>query len=174
MSSLIRIWGPCSLLYLLCFHFWRSCSEESNIMKGSNGIAPLLFVGLLLMAGCTSKPEPILFGTDVCSYCKMIITDPRFGAELVTAKGRIYKYDAAECMIAHIHEEKLEYSSLLAIAYDRPKELHLVDSLSFVQSPDYRGPMGNTAAFLRADSLVNLQGMRWEDLFRKESTTRNK
>ena len=143
-------------------------------MKGNNGLTLFAFFYLLLILGCTSQPEPIAFAKDVCSFCKMVISDPRFGAELVTDKGRVHKYDAVECMIAHIHEENIGYSSLLAIAYDNPKTLYFVDSPSFIQSPDYRGPMGNTAAFYGEGFARDLQVMSWADLFSRESAKKIK
>lgn len=123
-----------------------------------------LLFGCLCVSGCSSRPEPIAFGKDMCAYCKMIISDARFGAELITAKGRIHKYDAVECMIAHIDEQAIEYQALMAIAYNDPQKLYPVDSLSFIQSADYRGPMGNTAAFYHADSLQGQQVKDWREI----------
>ena len=38
----------------------------------------------------------------------MTIVDPRYGAELVTTKGKVYKYDAVECLINSVYaDEKL-------------------------------------------------------------------
>lgn len=126
---------------------------------------------ILLFFSCQpSGPEPVNFGKDQCHFCKMTISDPKFGAELITDKGRIYKYDAAECMIDHIQEESPSHHQLYAIAYDQPKKLYAVDSLHFIISPDFKSPMGeNLAAFSKKnapDKKYREQLIRWEQLLK--------
>lgn len=119
----------------------------------------------LILISCHAKPEPIDFGEDQCKYCMMIISDPKFGAEMITAKGRVYKYDAIECMVDHLREEDPAYRQLLAIAYDRPEVLHPVDSLHFVISPAYRSPMGeNLAAFLERAAIKEGEVLTWKQV----------
>lgn len=113
---------------------------------------PCLFL-LLLISGCSTDPEPIRFNKDKCIYCDMMISEPNYGAELVTSKGRVLKFDAVECLINHKAEKDEEYAHELAIAFDDPKKLHPIDSLDFVVSEKYQSPMGkNIAAFLDPSS----------------------
>ncbi len=53
----------------------------------------------LVTASCGSNPEPINYGHDECEFCRMQISDNRYGAELVTDKGKVYKFDSIECLI---------------------------------------------------------------------------
>ena len=53
----------------------------------------------LLIVSCTTKPEPLVAGKDACVHCKMPIADTRFGAEIISDKGRIYKFDDINCML---------------------------------------------------------------------------
>jgi len=131
-------------------------------------------IHLMLFLSCNSGPTPIDFGKDQCAYCKMTISNPQFGAELITKKGRVLKYDAAECMIRHLQEDKApEFSDLLVVTYDDPKILYSVDTLFFIQSVAYRSPMGaNLAAFIHEKSFHNdtVKAMTWSqtlDLFLK-------
>lgn len=128
----------------------------------------LLILALAFFAvACTETPEPIKYGKDQCSYCKMTIADPKYGAELVTDKGRVEKYDALECMVNDLKANEPAYSGLYAIAYDRPETLVSVDSLLFVVSPEYKSPMGaNLASFTKhnvpeeeADNTYDWQGL---------------
>ena len=63
----------------------------------------LITVTLLvsLLQACTNGPQPIIYGSDGCHFCKMTIVDDKFGAEIVSDKGKIFKFDAIECMINH-------------------------------------------------------------------------
>ncbi len=117
----------------------------------------LIFVTLLLaFTACTTSNEavPINFGKDQCDFCKMTISNPKFGAELITDKGRILKYDATECMVNHIHNGAPKYQKLYAVPFDEPKELKSVENLHFLISPDFRSPMGaNLSAFTAKNKL---------------------
>lgn len=53
---------------------------------------------LLLLGGCWGEPESgpvdIKYGRDTCDLCNMIISDPRYAAEVRLADGkRVYKFD---------------------------------------------------------------------------------
>ncbi|WP_431210053.1 nitrous oxide reductase accessory protein NosL [Puia sp. P3] len=54
---------------------------------------------VLLLQGCQTGPEPILYGQDDCSFCKMSFTDKRFGGEVCTKKGKVYKFDDLHCLV---------------------------------------------------------------------------
>ena len=47
------------------------------------------------LAGCKKKsgPEPVRYDREVCAICNMIISDPRFAAELRTPDGKLVKFD---------------------------------------------------------------------------------
>lgn len=140
-------------------------------MKSINQL--LLLIPILLLTSCGVNPEPIAFGKDYCSYCKMSIADPKFGAELVTSKGKIFKFDAFECMVPYMQEQgETEYAHVLGIAYDVPGELQPVDSLQFVISEEYNSPMGATlAGFKQAPpSKDNREIYNWQSLKNHLST----
>lgn len=119
-------------------------------MKSFKGNISVFF--LLLTLGCEVKPESIKFGEDHCINCKMKIVDPKFGGELVTTKGKIFKFDALECMVPFLKESGQEYAFMMGIAYDQPEKLVALDSLQFVLSEKFNSPMGaNLAAFLQID-----------------------
>lgn len=78
------------------FHSNRKFSESFNLI-----ILPLAFS---ILMSCDSGPVPIQYGKDDCHHCKMKIMDERFGAEIITDKGKVFKFDATECLIRHYLE----------------------------------------------------------------------
>lgn len=120
-------------------------------MKYLFGALLVLFLG----SSCVSSdPQTIDYSRDQCAYCMMSISDPKFGAELITDKGRVLKYDAAECMAAHLSDGAPPHQSLLSVPYDVPGTLVQVSELHFLISPDYTSPMGaNLVAFEDRTSL---------------------
>ena len=81
---------------------------------------------IALIIACSKEPVPIHFGEDGCSYCRMLIADQRYGGELLTTKGKPYKFDSIECMAAYILEEKEgsdDIQNLWTINFNEPESL---------------------------------------------------
>lgn len=114
-----------------------------------------LFVLLLMMvtlASCTTEPEPINFGKDICEHCKMVISDEKFGGEIITSKGKIYKFDSAECLVDYKTEnnEKLDNDAtqFLVINFARPGDFIPAKETFYLNDKEYQSPMGaNIAPF---------------------------
>jgi copper chaperone NosL len=51
----------------------------------------------MLGAACSGGPQPIAYGVAECDYCRMRIGDPRFGAEIISAAGKVLQFDSIEC-----------------------------------------------------------------------------
>lgn len=100
------------------------------------------------ISSCSKEPQPINYGGDVCHYCQMTIVDKIHGAELVTDKGKIFKFDAAECLIRHKNElESIEGYQLLTNCFESPGEFIPLNEGIFLISENLPSPMG---AFLTA------------------------
>ena len=50
------------------------------------------FILLLIVtvSACKSGPENLEYGKDSCAFCKMQLMDTKYGAELITEKGKVY------------------------------------------------------------------------------------
>ena len=114
-----------------------------------------LWMGLVLflVMACQPEVEQIQYGRDSCVYCKMTISDRRYGAELVTQKGKVYKFDAIECMLDYMQENEANYAYYMAVAYDHPGTLQPTDSLTYLIAENMPSPMG---AFLTAFSTQSI------------------
>jgi copper chaperone NosL len=143
-------------------------------MKGVNFKHFLVLLSAtLLLSSCSVGPKEIDFGTDNCDYCQMTISDERFGAEVVTKKGRIYKFDDLHCLKSFVNDDIVENEnvhSLWTVDFASPKSLIAVDKSNFVLDMNLRSPMGsNIAAFSSLEKmkeyLSNNDGkeVKWEE-----------
>jgi copper chaperone NosL len=137
----------------------------------------LLIILLPVAFACSQQPEPINFGTDDCIHCKMTIEDQRFGAEIVTKKGKILKFDATECMINYLRKGKIseeEVAGFYVIDFSNPQKLIDAKKAVYLISPNLPSPMGaNLSAFSsrsNADSQKQISGgeiYNWDEVKEK-------
>lgn len=112
---------------------------------------------ILPISACSVEPEPIKIGSDNCCYCKMVISDNKYGAEVVTRKGKVFKYDESHCLFSEISEGGIDRAQIKDIYFtDFCKGHGLVKGPDgfYLRSNGLKGPMGgNIAAFSSDDSL---------------------
>ncbi|MBE0538459.1 MAG: nitrous oxide reductase accessory protein NosL [Ignavibacterium sp.] len=136
----------------------------------------LLFSVIIpLINACSNQPEPIAYGEDECEFCKMIVMDKRYGAELVTDKGKIYKFDSIECLVGYIDNKKInknDYSSVWVGSYAKPGNLIDAGTAIYLKNDDLRSPMGLNVLAVETEeqlsSIFNRYGGKrlvWENLF---------
>lgn len=98
---------------------------------------------LLVFVSCTSGPSPIVFGEDECSECKMKISDHRFGAEVITQKGKIKKFDSVECLVDYLNNnQQQEIAGSYVIDFLNPKVLLDANTSGYLISKKIPSPMG--------------------------------
>ncbi len=124
-----------------------------KVLNKSFNIFRVVFVlvTLITLASCGSEPEPINYGHDECEFCRMLITDTKYGAELVTDKGKIYKFDSIECMIEFSLVKNTlgdTNNKLLITDFNNPGNLVDARNSFYVKNDKVRSPMGlNVTAF---------------------------
>lgn len=139
----------------------------------------VLFLLVLLNSSCTIELEKINYGNDACHFCKMTIVDKQHAAEAVTTKGKVYKYDASECMINDLKHLSADNTGkkntgmalLFVNDYANPGELVNVETSTFLISQGIKSPMGaNLSAFGSKDEaqkVLDLNGgnlYSWEEV----------
>lgn len=109
---------------------------------------------VLVLAACSTGPRPIRYGEEAGAYCKMTITDERYGAELVTKKGKVYPFDSVECMASFYLNGTVpreEVAGLYVTDFQNPPALVPAPEAFFLLSNNLRSPMGlNLTAFSAA------------------------
>jgi len=138
----------------------------------------LILVALLFLSvSCSVGPEPINYGSDTCHYCKMNVVDNQYAAELVTKKGKAFKYDAIECMLNEMKEIKEDELALyLTNTFDAPGELIDASKVSYLISENMPSPMGANLSAFKDEKLAKAKKeekngdiYNWEELKKKFS-----
>jgi copper chaperone NosL len=102
---------------------------------------------LLIFVSCEVRPKPIDYGSEACHFCSMTIVDRQHAAQLVTRKGKVYSFDAIECMINYTKELE-DIQLFLCNYYTSPEELIDATKATFLISESIPSPMGaNLTAF---------------------------
>lgn len=130
--------------------------KETGTIKGTGrlplaGLAKTTGIAAsLLLYSCAAGPQPIAYGSENCHHCQMTISDNRYGAELVTPKGKAYKFDSAECLAAYVQAQPTAQAGqlLLVTDFERPGQFIHAGEAVFMQSENQPSPMGlNLTAF---------------------------
>ncbi len=121
---------------------------------------------------CRNNPEPIDYGHDECAHCKMAISDRKFGGELITKKGKIYKFDSIECLAAYYKDiQTADVQSLWTIDFSEPGTWIKADQAAYLHSKNLPSPMGmflssygtrEKAETMRAQMEGNV--MNWQEV----------
>lgn len=126
---------------------------------------------LLLFLSCNVTPQPINYGSDGCHYCKMTIVDKVHAAEVVTKKGKVYKFDATECMVNFMKEfDTSEIELYLSNNYTEPEALIDATKATFLISENIPSPMGAfLSAFENKEDAEKFQTEKGGDIFTWET-----
>lgn len=130
--------------------WWRHRKPGGFFKRKTPAIAAASAL-LLLSFSCSTKPRAFEAGKDTCHFCKMTITDTRYGGQLITKKGKQFNFDDLSCMAGFLKsgaEEPGNISKTLTVLFEKPNTFLEVEKASFVVSPFLKSPMGShTAAF---------------------------
>ncbi|WP_161808359.1 nitrous oxide reductase accessory protein NosL [Zhouia amylolytica] len=159
------------LLAFTAFFIGRRRNKKIKAGIKATQLAAILTLPLTIVS-CEIKQAPINYGSDACHYCKMTIVDPQHAAELVNNNGKVFKYDAIECMVNFLQNNSTsDYTLFLVNDYQNPKKLIDAKNANYVISPAISSPMGaNLSAFserTEMDKIIKDAGgtyYTWEQL----------
>ncbi len=136
-------------LFVLIYE--KKFRKNISISKTTLGL-----IGLMMMlSSCYEiKSEPIAINKDNCESCEMTIADLRFAGEVVTKKGRVYKFDDIACLKAYLKmKDKNEIAQILIADFAADHQLKNINECFYVEFESINSPMqGNIIAFAHKDS----------------------
>lgn len=132
----------------------------------------ITFFVLFNIVACQSELEPIAYGEDECANCKMTISDPKYGAELISDKGKIFKFDSIECLAYYSTKVDSKTIKTMWVTDFSSKENFInVTDAQFLKSDKLRSPMGlNLSAHKNQNELNSIksefdgEALRWNEL----------
>lgn len=138
----------------------------------SNFKCTVVFIFCLALMACSVEQKPISYGKDACHYCKMNIVDQQHASEIVTKKGKVFKYDAIECMLNDNDNNRAENVALyLVMDYNNPNNFLDAKLATYLISENIPSPMnGNLSAFNTKIEAKEMQPLKsgdcysWEEL----------
>ena len=145
---------------------WEQFLRKNDARNGAGQQATTTAVPLLglflfcCLTSCDAGPEAMRFGRDECAGCKMIISDQRFGAEIVTKKGRVLKFDDIGCMGDFVPDgiAESEVKMRVVIDFNRPNTFIPVEQAHFLKNEDLKSPMrSDCAAFATEAELLKVK-----------------
>lgn len=129
---------------------------QSASLMGKMGGLSILF-GLLSFASCKIGPEPIRYGQDNCHHCKMTLTDKRFGAEIVTQKGKVFKFDDLNCLVDFLKSGEVSnenIAQILSVDFRKSGQFVAVHQAFFLENEAIKSPMrADIACFSQPQDL---------------------
>jgi len=133
----------------------------------------LLFASLVLISCVSGEPKPLQLNSDACDFCKMTISNGQYGAELITQKGRYYKFDDVACMIHFAKSNTVvPYKAFFVCDYLMGNTLVPVEKCYFLKGGTINSPMnGNAIAFTskkeaeRYQPKFNATILSWNELY---------
>jgi len=149
------------------FYEYRFSSKK--IIFHAHKIVPILIVCLFF--SCSRTPEPIQYGKDACAHCKMTIMDRRFAAEIITSKGKVFKFDATECMADFLKGNPEiaanKKSIFLVCDFNHPGQFVDARKSFFLNDNSVSSPMGgNLSAFLSEGSAEAIKKDKSAKIYR--------
>ena len=102
----------------------------------------------------------------------MTIVDRQHAAEIVTDKGKVFKFDSSECMMNHLKDiDQKQVALYLVNDYNQPGELIDATEATYLISDRIPSPMGEFLTAFKTeqaavDALMTYDGdlLTWEQL----------
>lgn len=132
-----------------------------------------LLTAIFVMSCGPKEPKLIKLNADTCDFCKMTISNGKFAAQLITQKGRYYKFDDITCMIQFAKSNTIvPYEAFFVNDYLKENSFIPVEKSFLLQGGKIHSPMrGNCAAFASPKiqgefkGKLNAKVLTWEEMY---------
>ncbi|HEX6187390.1 MAG TPA: nitrous oxide reductase accessory protein NosL [Pyrinomonadaceae bacterium] len=131
---------------------------------------------LLLPAACqTTRIEPVaLAPEDMCSYCRMAISEKQFAAEVLDSEDQAFKFDDIGCLVNFVESKKNKapIAAYFVMDFDK-RDWIKAEEAYYVRTSEVTTPMNGGIIAFRTQSQAQqavdkYQGklLGWKDIMR--------
>lgn len=120
-------------------------------------------LAIFMLTSCSRGPKELRYGSEACDFCKMTILDSKYASQLISTKGKAYKFDDSHCLFAFIKNGGVWRNEIEGVYFSDfagAGKWIKADMAVFLKSDKLNGPMGgNVAAFMSVESLKATQAL---------------
>ncbi len=107
---------------------------------------PTVIVFFLLILPQGNRATHVDYGKSECAYCRMIIDKKQFGGEFEAKSGKVFIFDAIECLAASYYRDwnvpSRDVKSIRFVNYSKPGTLMDASAATLVRTSSVLTPMG--------------------------------
>ena len=127
-----------------------------------------LFLFLLASINCTRSLAPVdIEDGDMCSFCRMAISEKRYAAEVIMNDESVFKFDDIGCMLRYQKAKGSAEAAAIYVADSETKKWLKVDDAFFVRSTTAKTPMGSGIVAFASAEKAGTGALRFSDLQEK-------
>ncbi|MGC3947850.1 MAG: nitrous oxide reductase accessory protein NosL [Chryseolinea sp.] len=144
----------------VAFEIYRSRAAKQPLVTS---VAVIGFA--FALASCDVTPEPLHYGKDACQHCKMTLIDNKFGAEIVSKTGKVFKFDDANCLASFVNSGQVKTEDIklcLITDFASPGELIDAKTAFYVKSEEIKSPMASNIAAFYDDVSLQTFNQQWK------------
>lgn len=123
----------------------------------------LLSISFLTLACTSNTPQPIKLNVDTCEFCKMTISNAHFASQLITQKGRCYKFDDITCMMQYAKSNGIHNTATLYIAnFANESKFVIAQKAHYLKGGTISSPMRGNIIALEKKEEINLYQKKFD------------
>jgi copper chaperone NosL len=124
----------------------------------------LILVSLVACASGDVKPVPIEDG-DMCSFCRMAISEKQYASEMITDDERVLKFDDIGCMLRYRKKAgtELRPAAIFVTDYETRQWIKAQDA-TFLRSQTIKTPMSSGIVAYADKARAGSEGVTFDTL----------
>lgn len=129
----------------------------------------LSFLTLVVLISCTRSFAPVdIENGDMCSFCRMAISEKQYAAEIVIADESVLKFDDIGCMLRYQKAQgETVKPAAIYVADSETKQWLKADDAYFIRSTSVKTPMGSGIIAYSSAENAGTGAIRFSELKEK-------
>ena len=121
---------------------------------------------LILLPACASGIQPVpIEASDMCSFCKMAISEKQFAAEIITENEEVLKFDDIGCLLRYRQRvgDQPKAAAIFFVDYETQNWIK-AENAFFVKSKTIKTPMGSGIVAFADKAKAGSESLRFDAL----------